>query len=207
MNRLAISVEGRTEEEFVKLVLADHLRGAGVEATPILIGRRGGAVSVDRLAPEMAQLSWHFDYVTSLVDLYGFRRRDGATAEELEQRINDRVADSIGPESAGRRVFAYVQRHEFEALLFSDVSAFGSLGYAPPGTASALRGIRAAFATPEDIDDGPGTNPAGRIRSVIPRYEKPVDGPLLADAIGLEAMREECPGFGAWVARLETLGA
>ena len=196
MNRLAISVEGRTEEEFVKLVLADHLRGAGVEATPILIGRRGGAVSVDRLAPEMAQLSW-----------YGFRRRDGATAEELEQRINDRVADSIGPESAGRRVFAYVQRHEFEALLFSDVSAFGSLGYAPPGTASALRGIRAAFATPEDIDDGPGTNPAGRIRSVIPRYEKPVDGPLLADAIGLEAMREECPGFGAWVARLETLGA
>ena len=206
MNRLAISVEGRTEEEFVNLVLADRLRGAGIETTPIPIGR-GGAVSVDRIAPEMARLSWHFDYVTSLVDLYGFRGRGGATAEELEQRINDRVADSIGRESARRRVFAYVQRHEFEALLFSDVSAFDSLGYAPPGAARVLRSIRVAFATPEDIDDGPSTNPAGRIRSVIPRYEKPVDGPLLADAIGLEAMRGECPGFDAWIARLEALGA
>ena len=59
MIRLAVSVEGRTEEEFVKGILADHLREAGVEPTPFLIGRArgkgrpgGGAVSVERLASE-----------------------------------------------------------------------------------------------------------------------------------------------------------
>ena len=34
MIRLAILVEGQTEEEFVKSVLADHLRGSGLEPTP-----------------------------------------------------------------------------------------------------------------------------------------------------------------------------
>ena len=39
MIRLAVSVEGQTEMEFVKNVLAEHLRTNGVEATPILLGR------------------------------------------------------------------------------------------------------------------------------------------------------------------------
>ncbi len=38
MTRVAISVEGRTEEEFVKKILADHLQKNGVEMTPILLG-------------------------------------------------------------------------------------------------------------------------------------------------------------------------
>ena len=42
MTRLAISVEGQSEAEFVKQVLADHLRGRGVEPTPILLGRARG---------------------------------------------------------------------------------------------------------------------------------------------------------------------
>lgn len=57
MIRLAISVEGRTEEEFVNGVLAEHLRVRQVEATPILVGRAfgntgGGNVSVQRLAAD-----------------------------------------------------------------------------------------------------------------------------------------------------------
>ena len=93
MIRLAVSVEGRTEEEFVKAMLADHLRGRGVEPTPILIGRArggsgGGNVSVERLVPEMRDLYWSFDAVTSLVDFYGFRGRgDRETADELEERL------------------------------------------------------------------------------------------------------------------------
>ena len=42
MIRLAISVEGQTEEEFIKRVLAPHLRESGVEPTPILLGRARG---------------------------------------------------------------------------------------------------------------------------------------------------------------------
>lgn len=41
MIRLAIVVEGETEEEFVKSVLARHLRAHGVEVTPHLLGGNG----------------------------------------------------------------------------------------------------------------------------------------------------------------------
>ncbi len=47
MIRLAISVEGRTEEEFVNNLLADHLRARGVEPQPILLN---GNVTIERVA-------------------------------------------------------------------------------------------------------------------------------------------------------------
>ena len=86
MIRLAVSVEGQTEETFVKSVLAPQLRPSGVEPTPILLGNArgsgdgGGNVSIDRLTADMARLYWTHDAVTSLVDFYGFhgtRKQNG----------------------------------------------------------------------------------------------------------------------------------
>ena len=82
MIRLAISVEGKTEEEFVKVVLAEHLRAKGVEPQPVLIGT-GGNVTVQRLTSDMAKLYWSFDAVTSLVDFYGFRGKADRSVERL----------------------------------------------------------------------------------------------------------------------------
>ena len=73
MIRLAISVEGQTEEEFVKHVLGEHLEPFGVDVTPIQVGSarnrwKGGNVSESALIAEMRLLSHNFDAVTSLVD-------------------------------------------------------------------------------------------------------------------------------------------
>ena len=121
MIRLAIVVEGRTEEEFVKEVLAGHLRERGVEPQPILLN---GNVTVERLASDMARLYWSFDYVTSLVDFYGFRDKGNATPKELEQRILTEVMSKINQSFNESRIYTYVQQYEFEGLLFSDVNAF-----------------------------------------------------------------------------------
>lgn len=101
MTRLAVSVEGQTDEEFVKQVLADHLRARDVESTPIVLGRArgrsgGGKVSSDRLVSEMACLYHSFDVVTSLVDFYGFRDKGDRTAQELETYLAGRVAETVG---------------------------------------------------------------------------------------------------------------
>lgn len=77
MRRLAISVEGQTEEEFVNEVLKGHLQAVGVAPTPILLGSArggvgGGDVRVGRLISDMVHLCRSFDTVTSLVDFYGF---------------------------------------------------------------------------------------------------------------------------------------
>ena len=115
MARLAISVEGETEEEFVKEALATHLQSRGIYAIPVLLGRArrraqsGGNVTIDLLAREMQHLRHSFDAVTSLVDFYGFRGKGTRSPDTLVEAIHDR----IGRPDDGS-VFPYVQVHEFE---------------------------------------------------------------------------------------------
>ena len=202
MIRLAIVVEGETEEEFVKSVLAPHLRTREVEATPHLVG---GNVTVERLASEMARLFWSYDRVTSLVDFYGFRNRGQTSRGDLQTRIHDQVNQNIIRSWDKSRVFPYVQQYEFEGLLFSDVTIFGELLDRPADLVERLTAIRSSFPTPEEINDHKDTHPSKRIRDLMPSYQKRVDGPFLAGRIGLSTIRAECPGFAEWIARLEGL--
>ncbi len=209
MIRLAVSVEGQTEEEFVKGVLVSHLQPHGVAAIPILLGRAqnrgacGGFVTVERIVSEIVHLKRSHDAVTSLVDFYGFRGKAQRSAEELEQVILDGVKERTGWQ--GDRLMPYVQRHEFEGLLFSNVNAFRILPDIPPQAVRMLGDIRSAFATPEDINDDKRTAPSRRIRNAIPRYRKQAHGSLIAGETGLDKIRAECPRFNAWLERLETL--
>ncbi len=208
--RLMIVVEGATEEDFVNQLIAAHLRDHGLAVTPKILGppgRQGGDVTIERIVADVTRLSRSFDAVTTLVDFYGFRARPTDDIGELERRIDRACQDAAGGRLRPDRVFAYVQRHEFEALLFADVSAFQA---APITAAEALREletVRQAFRSPEDIDDGRDTAPSKRIAAAIPGYRKVVHGRLFALTVGLEAMRRECPRFGAWLSRLEALGA
>ena len=120
-------VEGRTEEEFVKQVLSLHLSDHGVSTAPIIIGppgHRGGRVTVDRIAAHVQRLVPNFDAITTLVDFYGFQDRPTDDIDELQSQIDAACQPVASRPLRPDRVFAYVQRHEFEALLFSDVSAF-----------------------------------------------------------------------------------
>ncbi len=120
----------------------------------------------------------------------------------LEEYLRHR----LGHLSYPKKIIPYVQRHEFEGLLFSDVSVFTGLIEAPDGSVRALQDIRSQFQTPEDINDNSDTAPSKRIKQVVPRYYKNVDGPRLAMRIGLDAIRAECPRFNNWVTNLESLG-
>ncbi len=210
--RLAISVEGQTEEEFVKNVLADYLSRIGIYTTPILLGRarggsNGGNVSLDRLVSEMAYLLRSFDAVTSFVDFYGFRRKGNKTVDDLEEDMNQQISRKLGRHWHPEKVFPYIQKHEFEGLLFSNVNAFANAIDAPEESIEELRSIRVRFLTPEDINDNSETAPSKRIVKVIPQYQKKVYGPLIAMEIGLETIRAKCPRFSGWVTRLESLGS
>ena len=212
MIRLAISVEGQTEEEFVNSVLAEYLRTRGVEPVPILLGRArggsgGGNISIERLASEMAELYRNFDTVTSLVDFYGFRGKGDRTVEELEGDLNQAIRKRISNNWDHRKVTPYVQKYEFEGLLFSNVDAFSSLTGATDALVEELGKIRAKFPTPEDINDSSDTTPSKRIAKLMPRYQKVVDGSLIVAETGLDTIRSECPRFNGWVARLESLNS
>lgn len=207
MIRLAIVVEGETEQGFVDQVLAARLWESGVYVSPTSLG---GNVSLERVVDRMAKLTRSFDRVTSLVDFYGFTRRRAASPDELQSQIDDAVRRQMGAYRDSAHAFSYVQQYEFEALLFAEVGAFANL---PGGLAisaaqvAELRAVRNQFPTPEQINDRPDTAPGRRIADVIPRYNKRAYGYLAAQEIGLDAIRADCPRFGAWLTRLESLGS
>ena len=205
MIRLAISVEGPTEEAFVNSLLVDHLRTKGIETRPMSVG---GDITVSKLARDMMRHFWQpYHFVSSLVDFYGFRGKGDRTECQLESAVFTEVDQLIHRHWDERRILPYVQRHEFEGLLFSNVDCFSTSGIAGVDEACIrrLRRIRNQFGTPEDINDNVATAPSKRIESLIPGYIKRLHGPLVASATGLERIRAECPRFDGWVTRLETL--
>ena len=208
MIRLGISVEGQTEEAFVKGVLADLLRRSDVEPYPILIGRArssgqgGGNVNVQRLAKEIVNLHHSFDAVTSLVDFYGFRDRGEPTVEALEDRLIQEIEPKI---QNARWIIPYVQKYEFEGLLFSEVEAFRVIGETANSNIERLLTVRQQFLTPEEINDDPNGAPSKRIEEAVSGYRKRLHGAMVARATGLAKIRAECPRFDAWVTRLEGL--
>ena len=115
--------------------------------------------------------------------------------------LRKRIADKVGERKY--RIFPYVQRHEFENLLFSRVDDFSILPEADSNAIQTLRGIRSNFWTPEDINDNKDTAPSKRIKSAIPRFHKVNSGPSIARRTGLEKTRAECPRFNEWIKKLE----
>ncbi|MDQ8156869.1 MAG: DUF4276 family protein [Gemmatimonadota bacterium] len=223
MRRLILVVEGPTEETFVKEVLAAHLYTAGFHAVGVRLmgsGRaRANRGGVRRWESVRHDVLVHLKedpgtIVGVLVDYYGmpdsWPGRSSAAAAPVESRSQhverELVADvarELGGDLHPLRFLPCVLMHEFEALLFSDPSAFAhAIGV--PECATALEGVRAAFQTPEHINDSPLTAPSKRIAALVPGYQKPIMGTIAALDIGLDVIRRECAGFARWMADLES---
>jgi len=108
-----------------------------------------------------------------------------------------------------RRFVPYIQLHEFEALLFCDLSHLGDMFSGGDRAVEALASECQELRSPEHINDDPQGAPSKRIIARIPEYEgnKVAAGPLAAEAIGVDRIREKCAHFGEWLTRLESLSA
>lgn len=212
MKRLCIICEGQTEQRFVELCLQPHLRQFGVWAYPSLIktgpGKQGGGdVTVARIVAHIGFEYRSSDHISTLVDWVRFTRAKGKSKAELEQAILREAARLI-PGFEARFVTPYVQRHEFESLLFSDVKQFEWVidGWNNKAQKQ-LQAARAEFATPEDINTKPELSPSNRLASILKnQYNKVIHGAEIAELIGLRTIRAECADFHAWITALEALG-
>lgn len=214
MTRVCVVCEGQTEVEFVRSCLEPYLRGYQLHTFPTLLqapsgNHRGGRVTVERLVNFMSHQYHSNDRITTLVDFYGFQDRNGRSRAQLEADIRSGVAaQTVGYDA--RFVLPYVQMHEFEGLLFSDPRAFEWVqdGWNEQ-THAALAQVRQAFESPEDINNSRETAPSKRILSIFGEgaYSKTEHGPLIAEAIGIDEIRRQCPQFDAWLTSLEAWGS
>lgn len=230
MARLLAHVEGETEEEFVNEVLGSYLRARGydsVRATKVGSARqrdhRGGTRAWSGVRKEIIRHLREDQgcIATTMVDYYGLpqtgdkawpgRAHRGASATAIkvaavETALLADISAEMGGSFNARRFIPFVAMHEFEGLLFSDCAAFAR-GVGRPALQGKFQAIRDQFATPEDINDSPLTAPSKRIINLMPEYNKRLFGSLAALEIGLDKIRQACPHFHAWLARIETMAA
>jgi hypothetical protein len=144
-----------------------------------------------------------------MVDLYplprdfpgygaGIARPNGwEQAMALERSLEETIGDP--------RFLAYLEVHEFEALVLCDPRRLESLYPARGGNVEPLCDECRTYQSPEHINHGHDSHPKARIRRRVPEYDENVAGPLLAEDIGLPLLRLACPHFGRWLTRLERL--
>lgn len=222
MIRLHVTTEGATERNFIKRVLAPHLASFGVivDARDVMTGRdkrrnfeyRGGMTNYQRARRDienwMKQDSGATCWFSTMFDLYalpsdfpGFETARGGDAYQRVAALEQALADDLNHP----RFIPYIQLHEFEALLLADAQQLDweYLEHdAQIGNLVRMVGNN----NPELINDGEQTAPSKRIIREIPGFDKASSGVIVAERIGLVTLRQRCPHFNDWVARLEALG-
>lgn len=220
MTRIYVVCEGATEETFVNQILREAFSARQIYLYPVLIGEgkhRGGRVNYDRVYIRVRNLLQEHRnaYCTTFFDYYGLPsefpgKEKAGKSGSIEEKaaavcgaLVQQLSVEVGSERI-RRFIPYVQMHEFEALLFSDPARFAKAIY-QPRLGEEFHKIRAAFESPEEINDSEVSAPSKRVISLVSGYEKVTNGIQAAQAIGLAAMRRECALFDAWLKRLQAL--
>ena len=221
--RLHLIVEGQTEETFVNRVLRPHLAELSVwaKARCDTTGRkrgvkyRGGIGSYLKAKNDIT--AWTREdrnpdaRFTTMFDL--FRLPNNFPGYEEAKRTPDpyqrvqTLEDALRDDISDWRFVPYIQLHEFEALLLCDPQ---NLDAQFPDRSNEIRELAekiSTFDSPEHVNDGPDTAPSKRIIDVIPEYKgrKASAGPIVAEKIGLAALRSDCSHFGKWLDKLEAL--
>ena len=196
MVRIGISVEGLTEERFIKTVLNPYLQNKGVFVTPISIG---GNVSIDKVKNELKKIANSFDYVTTLYDFYGFKKTaENENKASLEKKLRDAVTEGIKP-----KLIPYIQMYEFESILFSCPNSMERV-LNEHGVMKWSQGVLTKFhGNPEKINNSIETAPSKRLIENT-GYRKTTHGPNIAKEIGITKIRKMCTGFDEWLKQLES---
>ncbi|SDB85633.1 DUF4276 family protein [Williamwhitmania taraxaci] len=218
MKRIIIISEGQTEQSFCNDVLQPYFNDRGIFIqNPAIKKMGGGIVRWDALKfqVETHLLQDNTAFVTTLVDYYGMYANMDYPGWENAQKLVDKnqrmtflekaMQSDIRPDLQ-RRFMPYIQLHEFEGLLFSNIDVFDRsfergefLNY------RYLEETIDKHPNPEMINDSRDTAPSKRLMKIIKGYDKVVYGSLLAGEIGLNRIRAKCPRFNEWVARLECI--
>lgn len=206
MKKVLILVEGYTEERFVKDVLKPHFHPKGIFLIPRNLKGVGKYATIrNEVNKLLKDSSAHL--VTTMLDLYripsDFPQKMSITQAQTGMQKVALLENAFKQDIDKDTFFPYLQLHEFEALLFSDVSMFSKI----PNVGNKIRFFEeiVQVKNPEDINDLPNTSPSNRIKTTLSFYQKETHGIIVAKSIGLATMRAKCPHFDSWVLKLESL--
>lgn len=206
-----VVVEGQTEERFIKDVLSPFLENYGKFLHPFILktskGHKGGFTTYKHLKKDVTHLLKMSNIcVTTMIDYYGlpndFPGISSVPSGNVYHKI-DYLELQLQNDINSSRFIPYIQVHEFEALLFSDVTKF------VPKVSKQLQKVLNQFQNPEEINNSPNTAPSKRIENAYKEaglvYNKLIGVDIIKD-IGLQTIMSKCSHFSSWVNKLISLG-
>lgn len=210
MKRLFFVVEGQTEQEFVNSLLRPWLNGNNIySVTPVLIKTskygRGGHINAVHLMNTinglLRETSDNELVVTTFIDFFRIPNNMPGYDDAMRQADSIKqvaaLEQKLAKEINDWRFIPYIQRHEFEALVFSSNAGFEK--YCDEEQIKNTATIVNRFKNPEDINSSPETAPSKRLMKIIPNYDKVLLGNVLALEVGIECIMSRCPRFAAWL--------
>jgi len=208
-----VIVEGQTEEKFVKKILTNFFLEFRIFFKPILIETsrsphqkyKGGLVNYNHIRKDISKVLQNGDChkVTTMIDYYRLPDNFPGKGTLPSGNIYDKVKyleDCWFSDIGNQKFIPYIQIHEFEALLFSDIKGFEEVF---PQEKEKFMDIINRFPNPEFINDDPQTTPSRRIGSIVTSYNKKLHGIDIAEIVGIGKMIERCPHFKEWIEKLK----
>lgn len=221
MIRLKITVEGPTEQKFVKEVLAPYLAEKSIFAVArsVLTSKdnrnhkeyRGGLQSYQRAKNDIT--AWIKEeskntncYFSTMFDFYAlpatFPCYDDAKKENDPYQSVDILEKALAKDIGNEKFVPYIQLHEFESLIFADPSKI-AYEYLDSGANIQKLIMMVGNKNPELLNCGVHSAPSKRILANIPQYDKHKSGAVIVKEIGIDKLRECCLHFHDWLTRLE----
>lgn len=184
MSKVLMLVEGDTEERFAKELLKPYFEQKGIFIIPRNLKGVGKYKAIHHEIKILLKDS-NAIAVTTMINLYripsdfpGFKdlQKDLHFRKKVE-KLEILFAEDID----NSKFLPYLQLHEFEALLFSDVSHFKKL----PNIGNKISEFEKIISSkePEEINDLPNTSPANRIKKILSFYDKKLHGIIIAKSI------------------------
>ena len=212
--RLVILVEGDSEVKLMNRLiipkLYEYITSEGIttpwsiEVCKIITNRqlnkKGGNVNYKYLKNDIRSFaSQGVSITTTFFDFFRLptsfpgHTTDGNAIDDVESAMKEDLKTSI-PNL--QTFIPYIQKYEFEALLFSGMEGFEFLIDDKENLAK-IQSINDEYPNPEDINGGRDTSPSKRLMKIFD-YHKVGDSEDIIEILGFEKIYNKCPRFAQW---------
>lgn len=207
MKRLVFIVEGDTEVIFINKTVIPYLYHLGfrnpMNAQTIITNRKqhkkGGVVNYHHLKNDIQRVFGQGNViVTTLIDYFRIPNNFPGYTEDSNKI--DSIEVGIYEDFYDQNLIPYVQRHEMEALMFSDINGF-EIVIDEEKKMQEIRKIIQDFPNPEDINSNPENAPSKRMERIF-GYDKVADSELIFEMVKIDTMMEKCPRFKIWIEKI-----
>lgn len=228
MIRINVVAEGQSEMGFAKNLLNKYFRGSPlVDSRCVMTSKdsktnyeyRGGLLKYQHAKRDIllwakndttAYITTMFDFFRLPVDFPGYHKAMSCqdhreSVRILEESLKADILPDMADSNSACRFIPYIQLHEFEALLFTDINVL-KYDYLEQDDITKIDQLyeETKDLSPEEINHGAETAPSKRLLHAV-NYQKGEMVSELLDVIGIHKIREKCPHFSEWIDTLQRL--